>query len=482
MAAAQQFGLQSKFKLLLFFYQVWSVRESVYGFYLPSELTEWLSWLDVLSFDVGSFIFPSWTCVGGLAMQLIFNGLWPLLLIAVAALGLLMIAAVHKVGCRAAMLRTLEAFVFISFCVLPSITRTLFLAFQCESYGYDDLTDEAPKAYLTASPNIACTADDEHTRIIILAGVFILVWPVAMPLLYALLLHRCRRAILNHQPTALSGAIHFLWSEYNDENYWYELLALGQKLVLTNVLLFVNIGGGSDQILRPLIGMLIALLGLTLQFIVQPFRKQSDDDMSCAVQLMLVLFFTLGIMINICDKGSCSDLVGLNDAYEVSVVMICAGLLVLLVPICMFIRQLLLARAVPILRDASTMEPPSLLLGKGQRYHLFLSHIWSTGQDQCAVIKRQLQLLLPGVVIFLDVDDLKDIGDLESYVRATGVMLFFLSKKVLRVTQLLARDQELARAGEASRPGAGAAGRQGRRTTRCHQGRVPRRPDESKDL
>ena len=52
------------------------------------------------------------------------------------------------------------------------------------------------------------------------------------------------------------------------------------------------------------------------------------------------------------------------------------------------------------------MEPPVLLLGAGKRYHLFLSHVWSTGQDQCAVIKRQLQLLLPGVVIFLDVDDL----------------------------------------------------------------------------
>ena len=31
--------------------------------------------------------------------------------------------------------------------------------------------------------------------------------------------------------------------------------------------------------------------------------------------------------------------------------------------------------------------------------------------------------------VFLDVDDLQDIGDLEGYVRATGVMLFFLSKE-----------------------------------------------------
>ena len=39
--------------------------------------------------------------------------------------------------------------------------------------------------------------------------------------------------------------------------------------------------------------------------------------------------------------------------------------------------------------------------------HLFLSHCWQHGQDQCATIKRQLNLLLPGVSIFLDVDDLK---------------------------------------------------------------------------
>ena len=41
---------------------------------------------------------------------------------------------------------------------------------------------------------------------------------------------------------------------------------------------------------------------------------------------------------------------------------------------------------------------------KNSDYHLFLSHIWSTGQDACGVIKTQLQLLLPNVKIFLDVN------------------------------------------------------------------------------
>ena len=62
------------------------------------------------------------------------------------------------------------------------------------------------------------------------------------------------------------------------------------------------------------------------------------------------------------------------------------------------------------------------------RYHLFLSHIWSTGQDQCASIKQRLCLLLPGVQVFLDVDDLEDIGALEEYVDATAVIMIFVSK------------------------------------------------------
>ena len=151
------------------------------------------------------------------------------------------------------------------------------------------------------------------------------------------------------------------------------MIVLCQKLALTNVLLFINISGGSDQLFRLIAGLLIALLGMALQFITQPFRKGTDNSLSCVVQLGLVLFFTLGIMIKLCDTDdNCSELVGVNSAYEVSVAMICLGLLVLLIPIGMLTRQLLSVRAIPILRDANTMEPPLLLLGENERYHLFL--------------------------------------------------------------------------------------------------------------
>ena len=78
---------------------------------------------------------------------------------------------------------------------------------------------------------------------------------------------------------------------------------------------------------------------------------------------------------------------------------------------------------------ASTERAPSLVLGAvAEKYHLFLSHVWGTGQDQMRIIKARLREMLPDVSVFLDVDDLEEIGALETYVQQTGVMMLFLSK------------------------------------------------------
>ena len=105
---------------------------------LPSELTNWLPLPELFDFDLGSFIFPDWKCVGGLTTRLAFNGLWPLALMLAVALALAARKAARKGSIKSVALRSLEFAVFASFCVLPSVTRSLFLAFQCQSFGFDD--------------------------------------------------------------------------------------------------------------------------------------------------------------------------------------------------------------------------------------------------------------------------------------------------------------------------------------------------------
>ena len=162
-----------------------------------------------------------------------------------------------------------------------------------------------------------------------------------------------------------------------------KLIQSSRSQVLTNFVLCINFGG-NGQLLRLLVGLLIALLDLTLQQQTQPFRKRSDDALNCVVQLMLVLFFVLGIVVKLCDTdGSCSSVVGIDSAYTVSVLMVCVGLFGVLAPIGMVAQKLFFARPVPILRDARTMEPPKLLLSEGERYHLFLCPTDTTEPTSC---------------------------------------------------------------------------------------------------
>ena len=255
--------------------------------------------------------------------------------------------------------------------------------------------------------------------------------------------------------------------------------------MLTNLLLFINFGA-NDQLLRLLVGLLIALLDLTLHQQTQPLRKQSDDALSSVVQLMLALFFILGIVLKLCDRdGFCSSVVGINSAYTVSVLLICVGLIGVLLPVSIVAQKLFFSRTVPILLNARTMEPPKLLLGEGKRYHLFLCphtdtnhfslqpnskripHVWSqephlehrarsvrhhqapaaAAATWCGCVSRHRR---PRYASFRSLEPrskhastrvsyltltppatawTEDIGDLEGYVRATGVILFFLSKK-----------------------------------------------------
>jgi desulfoferrodoxin (superoxide reductase-like protein) len=65
-------------------------------------------------------------------------------------------------------------------------------------------------------------------------------------------------------------------------------------------------------------------------------------------------------------------------------------------------------------------------LSAGQ-HHLFLSHRQNLGQDQVAVIKNRLQVLVPGIRIFLDVDTLDDVHDLALIVSRSKSLLLFLT-------------------------------------------------------
>ena len=60
-----------------------------------------------------------------------------------------------------------------------------------------------------------------------------------------------------------------------------------------------------------------------------------------------------------------------------------------------------LAKRLRYVANNKSVDVPTL--PEGMQYHIFLSHIWSSGQDQMRVIRERLLMHIPDLKIFLDV-------------------------------------------------------------------------------
>ena len=83
------------------------------------------------------------------------------------------------------------------------------------------------------------------------------------------------------------------------------------------------------------------------------------------------------------------------------------------------------ARLLRYQKDGAPIDAPPI---KEEGFHLFLSHVWGTGQDQMRIIKQRLLEMILDIKVFLDVDDLIDISDLEGYISRSQHVLIFCSK------------------------------------------------------
>jgi len=75
--------------------------------------------------------------------------------------------------------------------------------------------------------------------------------------------------------------------------------------------------------------------------------------------------------------------------------------------------------------DREVRLPPLLTPVLG--YHVFLSHVWVSGQDQMRILKQRLLAMMPGIRVFLDVDDLRSGRGGEDINRSNVVLVFISS-------------------------------------------------------
>jgi len=283
--------------------------------------------------------------------------------------------------------------------------------------------------------SVECGTED-HGPIKNLAIGFIVLWPLGSLVLYSSLLIVCYKPLQAKARTALTRATAFLHREYELTYFWWEALELARKLVLTGAVLLIP---EERAFVRLVVATLICSFYAVALAAVRPYKRIEDNCLAVAMGFVLLLLF-LGanwttIFLGIEERYPEADPFAILGFGKLNVIVNTMIALVAITLVFFFVAGIVAARRfaeVPTIRLASTNQRPELTVAKGITWHLFNSHIWSTGQDAVAVIKKQLMLLLPGVKVFVDVDDLEDIGALEEYIRHSQAILIFLSQGYFR--------------------------------------------------
>lgn len=125
-----------------------------------------------------------------------------------------------------------------------------------------------------------------------MAAVFVLIYPVGIPLVFLLLLWRDNRQRKQSKHVIGSASsFDFLRRDYKDDYYFFEVVVLLEKLLLTGILTFIDQG----TVLQAFAGTCIAFVFFGLQCRVCPYRENSDNLLkACAEgQLFLTLFISV---------------------------------------------------------------------------------------------------------------------------------------------------------------------------------------------
>ena len=353
---------------------------AIYGVWVPPQYYEWMKAFNWLQLNI--FALAPAGCLGDYNMQLVFLAITPLfvilafLLLAVAyALGRDWYNSKHAGGKERATMRmsadgkhveSLDAgastrtsvlaglaigtppAVIVAFCVLPSVSSGLFAAFDCERFVADDVTGEAHH-YLSSDLAMRCSSGDfvnptyEGARSIALG--FITFWPLGMPITTLVLLLYSSRALLEKRATFVTRAFGFLHREYRSSCYWWEVVEMLRRLLLTGAVLLII--PPEAEAMRLLFAQVVTLCSLCAVGLIQPYKRSDNNTLAFAAQLMLLFVLTLANAMKLYkdiedtffSTSGASSVMGFSDPFGFSAVVFSVNVVMALLTVAFISQQ-----------------------------------------------------------------------------------------------------------------------------------------------
>ena len=357
-----------------------------------------------------------------------------------------------RAAIRALLLYAAPALLRFCFFIYPFVTRIAFEAFPCFDFGEDG-------RWMEADVSIDCDSD-RYGRVLAIAWSAILLYPGGLFVTYGLLLIAARDAIKSKRDSALAHALVFLHKPYKSHLYLWELMEMLRCFLLVGAFQLIQAG----SLVQISLATTCSFTFLVIQQHAKPYVDVTNDllalicSFSLSCFLFMVTLFKVDILVEIPSVWMRLSL-DLQKKYDLPSTPLAFTMLAIVLASSIFATALVVVQALVDLEanrrkqlqrlrlkeDKSEAIPPKL---PSNEYHIFLSHCWSSGQDQMRVLKQKIFEMMPECRVFLDVDDLHEGKGAEFIDKSVVVLIFvsdgyFISKNCMR---------ELVRASMLQRP------------------------------
>ncbi|CAM9867127.1 unnamed protein product, partial [Laminaria digitata] len=251
----------------------------------PGVYQAFLSGVNIINIDLGFVLSAGclWSDID-FHDRLLAGTIWPLVV-----LGLLAVTyaiALRRNSVSGDLVREkirnkhLSAVLLLLFLVYSSVSSTVFSMFACDSL--DD-----GKEYLRADYRILCT-DAKHKTLQVYAAIMIAVYPVGIPLLFAVLLYRHRDVLSD--PAAdntTARSIDSLWAPYRPNRSYYEIIECGRRIMLTGVVVFIF----PNDTAQIAITIIASFFFFAVSEVLSPYKNASDEWLSRSGHVLI--FFSM---------------------------------------------------------------------------------------------------------------------------------------------------------------------------------------------
>jgi hypothetical protein len=409
------------------FYQVLLLQPQTFDFQFPAEYTVILEQFSYITLDLPKYISIDCVVDNNYHSKLYGTAVFAAGMVGIIFLQILGAAAktalAHHQDAKSEETKAVaaEAPAFLAACLIgsyliyPSCTAIFSQTFNCREIDSVD--------YLTKDLSIKCDSAAQ-TAAESVAGLMLFVFSVGLPCLYLMMLRKHKPTKLNAQggldlavraPGDFTSVLHFFYDDYAPEYYYWECVELFRKLVLTAVT--VQFPKGS--MVQVILGAAVIIVHIILLAHFKPYKNLKHTLLALFTYTMMLFVFLGGLMLKVkteVPKGSIFRK-GISTQ-KVAVCLIFALVSVVVLALAMALDEVNKAARAPVMRhhkEHTKRRKPVVFpnYSEASRFHLFLSHVWSTGQDQVLAIKKELVLLVPSVRVFLDIENLTDIGGLE---------------------------------------------------------------------